>query len=115
MIKKIEGFPNYCVWSDGTMSEVYNCKTGAKLQPTPQSKGYLRFTLMANGKRFDKYLHRVVAEAFVPNPKPFSYTTVDHEDNNKLNNGHSNLRWVSNSDNVYKRHYGTLPKVEDPF
>ena len=43
-------------------------------------------------------VHRLVAEAFIPNPenKPF----VDHIDNNCLNNHITNLRWATNQENM---------------
>lgn len=45
-----------------------------------------------------KYVHRIVATAFCPNPNNFK--TVDHMDGNKLNNHFSNLQWVSNLTNA---------------
>lgn len=49
-----------------------------------------------NGKRYS--VHRLIAESFIPNPekKPF----VDHLDRNRKNNSVSNLRWVTNSENI---------------
>ena len=55
---------------------------------------------MKNGKRVHKRIHRLVAEAFIPNPD--SLPMVNHKDENKLNNIASNLEWC---DNTYNTHY----------
>lgn len=52
--------------------------------------GYIRLRLW---KVPNPYLHRVVAEAFVPNP--MGLPTVDHIDRNKFNCNPANLRWAS--------------------
>ena len=58
---------------------------------------YVCFGLWRNGKCKQKGLHRIVAEAFIPNPenKPF----VNHKDGNKRNNCVSNLEWVTAAEN----------------
>ena len=45
-----------------------------------------------------KYVHRIVAELFIPNPdnKP----EIDHIDTNKINNRVDNLRWVTRKENL---------------
>ena len=62
-----------------------------------RSRGYYRVKL--NGKPY--YLHRLLAEAFIPNPdnKPF----VDHIDGDPLNNCLSNLRWCTHAENMRNR------------
>jgi len=51
-----------------------------------------------------KYVHRLVALNFVPNPNPSKFTVVDHIDKNRQNNHWTNLQWVTPSDNVNKDH-----------
>lgn len=50
------------------------------------------------GRGNKKYVHRLVAEAFVPNP--YNLEEVDHIDTNGLNNNADNLRWVTRSENM---------------
>ena len=62
-------------------------------------KGYA-YTTLSNGSRGNKKklkVHRLVAEAFIPNPhnKP----EVNHIDGNKLNNNVDNLEWVTHQEN----------------
>lgn len=70
---------------------------------TPKKRGaYLAVQLYKNGKKCYKSIHRLVAEAFIPNP--FNYPQVNHKDENKLNNSDSNLEWCSSEYNqIYSR------------
>lgn len=60
-------------------------------------KGYLCVDLYEDCNRVTRRVHRLVAEAFVPNPdnKP----EVNHKDGNKLNNSADNLEWVTKKEN----------------
>lgn len=64
--------------------------------------GYLRVTLTKNKKHKSIKVHRLVAEAFIPNYN--EYPQVNHKDENKLNNCVNNLEWCSNE---YNYNYGT--------
>ena len=55
---------------------------------------------MKNGKRYKFRVHRLVAEAFIPNPD--NLPMVNHKDEDKLNNIASNLEWC---DNTYNSQY----------
>lgn len=74
---------------------------GKVLKETDNGKGYKLVFLNKGRKRENKYVHRLVAEAFIPNPT--NLEEVNHKDLNKSNNCVSNLEWISNIEN--KRHY----------
>jgi hypothetical protein len=64
--------------------------------------GYCYVGLFSNGKCCRKRVHRLVAEAFIPNPD--NLPQVNHKDENKLNNCVENLEWCTGSYNIK---YGT--------
>ena len=74
-------------------------KHGRILKPEIRT-GYYSVDLRKNGKRYKFRIHRLVAEAFIPNPDDLP--EVNHKDENKLNNIASNLEWC---DSTYNTHY----------
>ena len=66
-------------------------------------EGYLVVNLCQNNKRKIKLVHRLVAEAFIPNPNNFPF--INHKDEDKTNNNVDNLEWC---DSKYNNNYGTL-------
>ena len=80
------------------MGHVKN-KHGRILKPEIRT-GYYSVDLMKNGKRYKFRVHRLVAEAFIPNPD--NLPMVNHKDEDKLNNLASNLEWC---DNTYNSQY----------
>lgn len=64
--------------------------------------GYYYVGLYSNGKLKRHRVHRLVAEAFIPNPD--NLPCVNHRDENKLNNSSLNLEWC---DHKYNNNYGT--------
>lgn len=111
-MKLLAGYPNYGICEDGT---VLNLKSGKVLKPeiTKHGRGYLRVTLCAYGatKRF--FVHRLVAELFIPK-KPSDGDFVNHMDGNHFNNQKSNLEWVTHRENVdHAMLTGLCPKGED--
>ena len=92
--KPINGFNSYSVSSWG---RIRNEETGDVLHQQKHDKGYLRVDLYADGKRRHMKVHRLVAEAFVPNPEDKPH--VNHKDGNNRNNSFTNLEWVTDAEN----------------
>lgn len=67
--------------------------------------GYLEATLSKNGKPSTKKIHRLVAEAFLPNPE--GLPQVNHKDEDKTNNRVENLEWCSAK---YNMNYGSVKR-----
>lgn len=63
------------------------------------SSGYRMVVLTINGKKQYHNVHRLIAKAFIPNPK--GLREVNHKDGNKLNNAVSNLEWVTTRENHF--------------
>ena len=74
---------------------------GITLNPR-HTRGYLQVALFKNGERKNKYIHRLVTEAFIPNPE--NHPDVNHLDEIKSNNELSNLEWCTRE---YNNNYGT--------
>lgn len=68
-----------------------------KIKPRKHYKGYLQAQLWIGGRRKMAYIHRLVAEAFIPNPK--NKPQVNHKNSIKTDNQISNLEWVSTYEN----------------
>jgi len=76
---------------------VYFYKEGKVLAPRTATN-YSRVGL--SGK--DYYIHRLAAQAFIPNPN--NYPQINHKDENKRNNNIDNLEWCTQK---YNNSYGT--------
>lgn len=85
-------------------------RKGQKLNPDIAQNGYYRVTLAKNGKKVQKYLHRLLAEYFIPNPD--NLPQVNHKDGNKLNCCIENLEWVSVRENtIHAYKHGLIKHV----
>ena len=84
------------VWNSGNQS--YQTIKEKILKPCKNSDGYLLLNLYKDGQRRPYFIHRLVADTFIPNPN--EYKEVNHIDENKENNNVSNLEWVTRKENI---------------
>ncbi len=108
----IEEAPKYEV---STFGKVRNWKTKRLITPSPSSNKYLQVNLYnEEGKPIRRYVHRLVAIAFIPNPEDLPQ--VDHLTPDKTNNRVECLRWASakvNSDAYPKVKHKTRERAID--
>ena len=100
----IPQFPNYKINDKGEVFSKYKPKTNIvwdKWTPVKnvldKGVGYYLVTLTHEGKRKNQFIHRLLAQAFIPNP--LSKAHVNHLDGNKTNNLLSNLEWATPQEN----------------
>ena len=72
------------------------------LKPSIANTGYAQVTLYDNARRKKLLIHRLVAEAFIPNPD--NLPQINHKDEDRLNNCANNLEWCTAA---YNNAYGT--------
>ena len=96
-VKNYEGL--YAVTPEG---EVWSYRSQKFLSPFYNARGYLKVGLCKNGKVKNFYVHRLVTDAYLPNPD--NLPQVNHKDENKANNCLQNLELC---DSKYNNNYGT--------
>lgn len=72
------------------------------LKSARDTGGYLLVALCKNGEQKTYKVHRLVAQAFIPNPN--NLPEINHKDEDKTNNSAQNLEWC---DSKYNNNYGT--------
>ena len=101
-IKEVVGFEGYYIGDDGV---IYTTKKNGgykreltKMKLREDKDGYLEVGMYKNKKRYFRRVHRVVAEAFIPNTDHLPQ--INHKDGNVKNNTVDNLEWCTCQDNL---------------
>lgn len=109
----IPGFSNYSVSSSG---EIFSDRQGSrKCLKLDNSMGYSRIVIVGDdGNKRKLLVHRLVADAFIPNSDK-TKIIVNHKNGNKLDNRCENLEWCTYSENLnhaYNNLYRPLPNAK---
>lgn len=95
-------FPQYLISDEGDVVSLVRA-TPRPMKLGANGKGYLHVAL---GRRVRRYVHRLVAETYLPNPE--NKPCVRHLDGNRNNNRVSNLAWGTYAENEQDKHqHGT--------
>lgn len=95
----IKEFPNYVIKQDGT---IINTKTNRIITAGLSQDGYPRVCLKKEGKQYNRFVHRLLAETYIPNDT--SENIVDHINGIRTDNRLENLRWTTSKGNRNNAH-----------
>lgn len=96
----------YAITEDG---QVWSYKRKRFLKQWDAGQGYLYVCLSQNGQVKKFRVHRLVAEAYIPNPE--EKPEVDHINKNRKDNSKDNLRWVSSAENKKTADFAGKSKI----
>lgn len=112
--KPIDGYEEYLVSNFGrvkSLKKYRGKKENILKQAKDKQRGYLHVALSKSNKTKGFLVHRLVANAFIPNL--MSLPQVNHKDENKENNHVDNLEWCENK---YNLNYGSRnKKISDKY
>lgn len=83
---------------------------GKLLKQNISKFGYCRINLTHAQKREYFFVHRLIAQSFIPNPNNLPF--VNHKDFNKINNHVNNLEWITGRDNIH-HYYNTIESTSN--
>lgn len=109
MEKPIKDFDGYAITDDGKVIS-YKYKNRRVLKTYYQASGYENIKLQKNGVSVHCLVHRLVAEAFIPNPN--NLPEVNHKNKNVKDNRVENLEWCDRKYNLYQS-YETLSPIRN--
>lgn len=109
-LKPIKNFDGYYISDCGKVVSTKINKNGKVMVTWYGSSGYEDVKLCKNSKTTHRNIHRLVAEAFIPNPN--NKPEIHHKDNNPKNNHYTNLEWVSRKENL-SHSYNTMPPTRN--
>lgn len=109
MKKEIKDFPGYAITDDGKVIS-YKYREPRVMKTWYQKSGYENIKLCKENQTYHFLIHRLVAEAFIPNPNNFP--EVNHKNKNRSDNRVENLEWCSRLDNLYDS-YSTMTPVRN--
>lgn len=95
--KPIQDFDNYEI---SNLGRIRNIKRN-KCLALSLNNGYCQTNLYKDGKKYPRKVHRLVAQAFIPNPD--NLPEVNHINENRADNRVENLEWC---DRTYNNNYG---------
>ena len=95
--RDIDGYNGLYQISNKGRVKSLKCGKERILRPRDNGNGYLNVVLYKNTASQSRYIHRLVAEVFIPNLE--NKPQVNHKDENKLNNCVNNLEWATAKEN----------------
>lgn len=101
----------YSISNFGKIKSHHKRNKDCLIAPRLDRGGYLSVRLSKQGKTHTRFLHRLLAEAFIPNPKGYPY--VNHRNGNKPQNDLRNLEWVTHAQNIQHAFDNGLCKKHD--
>lgn len=109
----IKGFDKYLVSNLGRVKSFLKCRgTNVRiLKGSSMGAGYRKIHLSSNGRYTAKSVHRLVAEAFIPNDRTEA-DQINHKNSIKDDNRVENLEWVTRSENTIHAYENGHPRIQ---